>query len=158
MSDDNFLFFYGGPFSQWYGSKFEVSGVEYNCAEQFMMAAKARIFGDKEALKKIMASEDPKEQKALGREVKGFSEISWNRTAKEVVYIANLAKFSEPELKKVLLDTGNKELVEASPYDTIWGIGLGEDDPDRLDKSKWKGTNWLGEVLMRVRRELRNQR
>lgn len=153
--NDKFEFFWGGPFSQWYTSKFEVDGVEYNCAEQFMMASKAKIFGDKDALGKIMASKDPKEQKALGREVKGFSANMWNKTAKEVVYIANMAKFSDPELKEYLLDTGDKEIVEASPYDTIWGIGMGEQNPDRFDKSKWKGTNWLGEVLMRVRRDLK---
>lgn len=154
--DNNFEFFFGGPFSQWYSSKFEVAGVEYNCAEQFMMASKAKIFGDKETHKKIMESTNPEEQKALGRKVKNFNVAVWEKTAKEVVYIANMAKFSDPSLKQFLLDTGNKEIVETSPYDVIWGIGMGEDNPDRFDKTKWKGKNWLGEVLMRVRKDLRN--
>lgn len=155
--NDQFVFFYGGPFSQWVPCKFEVSGIKYCTAEQFMMAAKAKIFGDKETYAKIMASSDPREQKALGRQVKNFNATLWANAAEEVVYIGNYAKFSDPTFKQILLDTGNKEIVEASPYDTIWGIGMGEGDPDRFDKTKWKGTNLLGEVLMKVRRALRNE-
>jgi len=157
MNEDNFEFFWHGPFSQWMHSPFTVDGVEYTCAEQYMMAMKADTFGDKESLKKIMATEDPREQKALGRKVKGFKPETWDKLAKAFVYRANLSKFSNPILKQILLNTGDKELVEASPYDKIWGIGMSETDPDRLDKTKWKGTNWLGEVLMQVRDTLKKQ-
>jgi ribA/ribD-fused uncharacterized protein len=106
-----------------------------------------------------MASDDPKQQKGHGHErVRNFSAGIWNEVAKEIVYVGNMAKFSNPSLKEYILGTENKEIVEASPYDTVWGIGLSESNPDRFDKTKWKGTNWLGEVLMRVRRDLRSQR
>ena len=157
VTPDRFVFFYGGPFSQWYRSVFEVDGTKYNCAEQYMMAQKAKLFWDEEAYAKIMKSHDPSTQKATGRQVKNFDVAKWSAVSRDFVYKANLAKFSEPSLKKVLLETGDKEIVEASPTDKIWGIGLGEDDPRRFDKSQWQGLNWLGETIMKVRETLRNQ-
>lgn len=155
--NNNFVFFWGGPFSQWYPSEFTIGGTTYNCAEQYMMAQKALLFGDEEAYKKIMNSRNPSEQKATGRLVKGFDVDKWNLVCKKVVYDANLAKFSsDPELKAYMMYSGDKEIVEASPYDTIWGIGMGEGDPNRFDRSKWRGTNWLGEVLMQIRDTLKN--
>ena len=149
---NNFHLFWGGPFSQWYPSVFEIEGVHYNCAEQYMMAKKAELFGDKEAHAAIMASTVPKEQKAIGRKVQNFDLDRWNAVARDIVFRANMAKFSQhPQLRKFILETGTQEIVEASPEDTIWGIGLAENDPDAQDKTKWKGTNWLGEVLMSVR-------
>lgn len=155
VKTDNFEFFWGGPFSQWYKSRFNVDGVYYNCAEQYMMAMKAAFFEDYETLETIMQTSDPKAQKALGRQVKNFNADRWNAVARDFVFKANLAKFSPDHMKQMLLGTGDKEIVEASPYDKIWGIGMSETDPDRFDKSKWRGTNWLGEVLMLVRTELR---
>jgi ribA/ribD-fused uncharacterized protein len=155
METEKFVFFYGGPFSQWYQSTFEVDGVKYNCAEQYMMAQKALLFGDDEAHRKIMKSHSPSDQKATGRKVKNFNADKWNLVAKAVTYRANLAKFSTPYLAKYLLETGDREIVEASPTDCIWGIGLSETNPDRLDKTKWRGTNWLGEIIMQVRDTLR---
>lgn len=155
MKSDNFEFFWGGIFSQWYKSRFSVGGVYYNCAEQYMMAMKASLFENYDTLDAIMGTSNPKEQKALGRQVKNFNADKWNAVAKDFVFKANLAKFSDDTLKRLLLDTGDKEIVEASPYDTVWGIGMSETDPNRFDKSKWRGTNWLGEVLMQVRAELR---
>lgn len=150
-----FHFFYGGPFSQWYPSEFTIDGVTYNCAEQYMMAMKATVFGDFEALEKIMAASHPSKQKAVGRLVKGFRVDVWDKLAKALVYRANIAKFSDPVLKKYILGTGEAELVEASPTDRIWGIGLPEGHPDLNDRTKWQGTNYLGQVLMQVRQTLR---
>lgn len=151
-----FHFFYGGPFSQWYRSNFEIDGVTYNCAEQYMMAMKATVFGDFETLTKIMSAKHPSEQKALGRLVKGFRYEVWDKLAKALVYRANIAKFTaDPALKSYILGTGDFELVEASPTDRIWGIGLAEGHPDIEDRSKWQGTNYLGVVLMQVRDTLR---
>lgn len=153
--NDKYEFFYGGPFSQWYKHKFKVDGVEYNTAEQYMMAMKAHYFGDTEIEKRILATNDPSEQKALGRQVEGFDKEAWDAVSRGFVYKGNMAKFtSDPGLQSILLATGDKELVEASPFDTIWGIGIGMKDPKRLDKANWRGTNWLGETLMKVRNDI----
>jgi ribA/ribD-fused uncharacterized protein len=155
---NNFHFFYGGPFSQWYPSNLMIDGVKYNTAEQYMMAMKARHFGDEDAYTRIMNAKYPEQQKAIGRQVKNFNADSWNAVSRDYVYKANLEKFSsDASLKAYILATGEDEIVEASPTDRIWGIGLDEYDPLRLDKSNWRGTNWLGEVLMKVRNDIRSK-
>jgi ribA/ribD-fused uncharacterized protein len=154
--EDNFVLFWGGPFSNWYPSEFIHGGVDYNCGEQFMMQKKALYFGDTETANLIMQETSPREQKALGRKVKNFDAAAWDTVCQDIVYEGLLEKFSQnPELKDVLLDTGDRIIVEASPYDTIWGIGLGEHDPRALDQSQWRGKNYLGNVIMRVRDELK---
>lgn len=121
-----------------------------------MMAEKARLFNDTATLAKIMASPDPREQKAYGRAVQGFDRDKWDAVARDVVYKGCLAKFTQnPDLKATLLATGDTVMVEASPVDSIWGIGLDKSDPRAQDPSQWRGTNWLGEVLMRVRKDIR---
>ena len=151
-----YVLFWDGPFSQWHPSVFKVDGTTYNCAEQFMMAEKAKLFGDTKKRKEIMKTSSPKKQKHLGREVKPFDKNRWNSVARDIVFRGNVAKFSQNEdLKKELLSTGNRVLAEASPVDEIWGIGLAEDDPEALNPKNWKGTNWLGEVLMRVRETIK---
>ena len=134
----------------------EIDGVVYCTAEQYMMAMKADYFGDTASLAKIMATDNPSEQKAQGRMVKGFNAEAWNAVSRGFVYKANLVKFSGI-LKQQLMDTGDREIVEASPYDKIWGIGLGMSDNRILDKTKWQGTNWLGECIMNVRDSLRER-
>ncbi len=149
---EEFLLFWGGPCSQWAIGSFEVDGIVYNCAEQYMMAEKARLFNDDESLEKIMNEFDPGIQKAFGRKVKGFNSEQWDAISRDVVFKANVAKFTQiAEYNKFLLETGELTIVEASPYDKIWGIGLGVDDPKALDPAQWQGKNWLGEVLMKVR-------
>lgn len=140
-----------GEFSQWWqGHKFTIAGVKYNTAEQFMMASKAREFGcpDVEAL--IMKSTSPKEQKALGRNVYNFNEARWDAVCKDFVREGNVAKFSQnKDLFDKLIATKGTLLVEASPYDKIWGIGI---DPTAAKRGVgWQGTNWLGEVLTQIR-------
>ena len=151
------FFFNKGPLSQWFPALFEVNGVTFNCAEQYMMAMKAKLFGDAEVYEQIMDSSDPRHQKELGRRIRNFDPEKWNKVAREIVFIGNLAKFSTRRLRNSLISTGDSELIEASPNDCVWGIGIGIDDPDRFDKAKWRGTNWLGETLMKVREELNNQ-
>lgn len=156
MNTDNCLFFYGGPLSQWYPSRFMLGGVGYVTAEQYMMAMKAHQFGDVVTHAAILHTDNPREQKALGRQVKGFDPLIWNQVAREIVYQGNVAKFSQnPELLRYLLSTDAKELVEASPTDTVWGIGIGMDDPLRFFRESWRGTNWLGLALMATRMKLR---
>lgn len=148
-------FFYQGVFSQWWRELgFAVGDTQYNCAEQFMMHEKALFFGDRVTALKIMLADHPHKQKALGREVKGFDKAKWNEVARDIVYMGNWHKFTIPSLKEQLLATTGT-LVEASPTDQIWGIGLGLKDPNIHDPSKWEGTNWLGEVLTKVRDDMK---
>ncbi len=156
---ERFTFFWNGPFSQWHKSRFELDGRVYNTAEQYMMSEKARLFGDEEARERIMATSDPRKQKAIGREIKGFDTALWQAQARDIVYRGNRAKFTaDPALLDTLLATEGTTIVEASPLDTIWGIGLAEDDPAALDRATWRGTNWLGEVLTRLRDDLLAER
>lgn len=149
---ENYTFFWGGAFSQWYASSIVIEGEKYNCAEQWMMANKARMFNDSETLLKIMDAPHPSEQKKLGRQVKNFDAEQWNFSAYNIVLRGNLHKFKQHKtLQKLLLETGDTILVEASPYDTIWGIGLAADDPRALKQETWLGLNWLGRVLTEVR-------
>lgn len=155
MAKGDFILFWNGIFSQWYPSDFVIDGVKYNCCEQFMMAKKSLVFNDFDALEKIMLSDDPAEQKAFGRQIIGFNKKHWDTVCRKIVYDGNYAKFTQNhDLYDELMSTIGKELVEASPYDKIWGIGLAEDNPKAWDKKTWEGTNWLGEAIMKVRQEL----
>jgi ribA/ribD-fused uncharacterized protein len=147
--------FYGGPFSQWMPCRFVIDDVAYNCAEQYMMAQKASLFGDNKALEKIMRTTDPSLQKATGRKVVGFDRAVWDAVSRDVVARASLAKFtSSAALYRALMSTRGQLLVEASASDCIWGIGLAEYDADAFDRNKWRGTNWLGQVLTDLREQL----
>lgn len=158
MKYTKYTFFYKtrSPFSNWHPSIFEdENGIEYNCSEQYMMYQKALLFGDTDILAEILDTPDPREQKALGRKIKGFDSKIWEANAKRIVYEGCKLKFEQnPHLLNKLLDTEGTLLVEASPYDKIWGIGLGEDDPRIQDPKNWQGTNWLGEVLTDLRENL----
>jgi len=163
LTREDFVFFWKQTgsteacFSQWYPCPFVVDGVSYNCAEQYMMARKAFVFGDEKAREKIMASFSPMAIKKLGRGVRNFNPYVWNVNKDEIVKKANIAKFSQNQkLKDILLSTGDKILVEASPYDRIWGIGLAEDSPSAILPDKWCGENRLGFILMEVRKILRD--
>jgi ribA/ribD-fused uncharacterized protein len=141
--------------SQWFPSAFVVEEVSYPTAEHWMMAQKARLFNDEAALSKILETPKPAVAKALGRTVKNFDTATWDKQAYYFVVEGNVQKFSQNEsLKSFLLNTGNKILVEASPSDFIWGIGLAQDKKEAMDPNTWKGTNWLGFALMEVRDEL----
>lgn len=154
---DQFVLFWGGWPSQWHKAHFVIDGIPYNCCEQFMMSEKARVFGDAEALRKILAAANPRTQKAIGRDVRTFDPDLWSGVCRGIVYTANLARFSQDdEVKSLLLATGEKTIVEASPTDSIWGIGLAQDDPRAVDPTQWCGTNWLGVALMQVRDVIRH--
>ncbi|MCG7408325.1 NADAR family protein [Paenibacillus sp. ACRRX] len=142
-------------FSQWWMSPFMVEGYEYSCVEQFMMAEKARLFGDGEMLDAILKAKYPKEMKAYGRAVRDFDNDTWDNECYGIVKRGNLAKFSQdPKLGDYLKSTKNRILVEASPRDRIWGIGMGKSNPDVENPIKWRGRNLLGFVLTEVRDEL----
>ena len=142
--------------SQWWLDSFPVDGVVYNCMEQYMMAGKARLFGDEETLALIMAAEKQAEIKALGRKVRNFDSAAWDEAKHGLIVSGNYHKFTQnPPLRNYLLSTGDSVLVEASPYDGIWGVRLPIDSPDISDPNKWKGENLLGFALMEVRDEIR---
>lgn len=150
-----YTFFLNGPFSQWYYSPFTIDDVTYTSAEKYMMAKKALVFKDIETYLKIMATDNPKEQKQYGREVKNFNPEIWNSVCKKHVYDANYAKFTQnKKLYTELMATSGTILVEASPTDKIWGCGLVESDPNINDEKNWTGTNWLGEILTNLREDL----
>ncbi|GAA3008313.1 NADAR family protein [Streptosporangium longisporum] len=145
-----------GCLSQWWPADFTVDGVVYRTAEHFMMAGKARLFGDEETAAEIVAAGHPKRAKDLGRRVRGFDERAWEEARFDLVVRGNLAKFDQhPELREFLLGTGERVLVEASPVDRVWGIGLAADDERAGRPELWLGPNLLGFALMEVRRALR---
>ncbi|AME28638.1 NADAR family protein [Burkholderia sp. PAMC 26561] len=155
----NFTLFFGADdaLSNWHPCKFLYHGFEFQSVEQFMMFSKAKLFEDDTSANAILAAHHPKKQKALGRQVKGFDMQKWLSKRESIVYVGCREKFSQnPRLQTLLLATASTELVEASPYDRIWGVGLGERDPLILDKSNWRGTNLLGITLMKVRDTLRS--
>jgi len=162
-----FLFFWGHQksksgeltaacFSQWWASPFVVEAVRYNSTEHWMMAQKALLFNDLEIYQKIIAAKSPAEAKALGRQVRNFDETAWNAQRSEIVVRGNLEKFRQhADLQDFLLQTKERVLVEASPVDSIWGIGLAADDERAANPRQWNGLNLLGFALMEVRDLLR---
>lgn len=141
--------------SQWYPAPFEENGQAYATAEHYMMAEKARLFHDEASRQAILAAGTPGEAKALGRKVSGFDNAAWEQHAFDIVVRGNLLKFSQnPALRDFLLASRERVLVEASPQDRIWGIGLHRDDPRAADPASWEGTNLLGFALMEVRSRL----
>jgi ribA/ribD-fused uncharacterized protein len=161
-----YLFFWGhkplpnnviGPscFSQWWPARFVVDEIEYLTAEHFMMAEKARLFEDYEVRNQILNAGSPKLAKQLGRNVRNFKDDVWQESRFQIVVRGNLEKFRQNrELRDYLLRSGNKVLVEASPVDRIWGIGLGQDDKRAKNPETWVGLNLLGFALIEVRQRL----
>ncbi len=142
--------------SQWFARGFDHDGHHYPTAEHWMMAGKAKLFGDEEAFAAILAEPDPKEVKWIGRQVKNYEEEKWAAKRTEIVVEGNLHKFSaHDDLKTFLLSTGDRVIVEASPYDKVWGIGMKAVAAQRVAPTEWPGTNWLGFCLMEVRDRLR---
>ncbi|QYY33736.1 NADAR family protein (plasmid) [Cupriavidus pinatubonensis] len=149
-------FFQGtSPFSNWHKAAFVVDGKKFNCVEQYLMYAKATLFSDDDTVGSILSTPDPRQQKALGRQVSGFVESVWIENRVSIARTGVLAKFSQnPHLREALLGTAGTELVEASPYDKIWGVGLPATDPRINDRSQWRGENLLGKILTEVREHL----
>ena len=144
-------------FSQWFKAPFEIDGHKYPTAEHFMMAEKARLFNDEKVLNRILKAKSPGEAKKLGRLVNRFNHENWLEHRFDIVCKANYAKFSQnPKLKQFLINTGTKVLVEASPVDKIWGVGLAATHDHIHNPRLWKGLNLLGYALMVVRKQLVN--
>ncbi|MFJ2578775.1 NADAR family protein [Kitasatospora aureofaciens] len=144
-----------GALSQWWPCSFTVDGVTYRSAEHWMMAGKARMFGDEAIEQRVLEARTPAEAKKLGRLVSRFDEATWAAGRFELVVEGNVAKFGQDEaLREYLLGTGKRVLVEASPVDRVWGIGLAADDERAEQPGKWRGENLLGFALMEARARL----
>jgi hypothetical protein len=155
---DKYVFFWGSEFSNWFECKFRYKNLTFFNSEQAFMWEKAIFFGDMDIAEKIMKTPAPNQCKKLGRIIKNFNADVWLREGYEIMIAVNMAKFGQnSRLKATLLSTENKIIVEASPYDTIWGIGLYHEDDRVLDEKNWKGMNLLGKALMEVREKLRDR-
>jgi ribA/ribD-fused uncharacterized protein len=141
--------------SQWWPSPFTVDGVAYATAEHWMMASKARLFGDTGAEREVLQASSPALAKKVGRLVRGFDDATWARERFSIVVEGSVHKFSaHEELRAFLLATGDRVLVEASPVDRVWGIGIAADDERAADPERWRGPNLLGFALMAARERL----
>lgn len=151
---ENYTAFFGADdvFSNWHPCQFSYHGVAFTSAEQFMMYAKAMLFDDDACATQILSVSAPKKQKSIGRRVKGFDQATWEARRESIVFVACREKFSQnPDFKAMLLGTAPTVLVEARPYDRIWGVGIGERDARISDPRAWRGLNLLGTTLMKVR-------
>ena len=165
--ENKFVFFWGHQpskdgiitktcFSQWWLSSFVVDGVTYKTAEHWMMAKKAELFNDDEIFEKIIQADSPAEVRKLGREVRNYVDSVWLENRYEIVKQGSFHKFNQnPDLRTFLINTKDRILVEASPVDAIWGIGMAIDHNDSSNPKKWKGLNLLGFALMEVRDKLK---
>jgi len=144
--------------SNWFPAKFNVDGIEYATTEHFMMAEKARLFGDEDIRSRVVVANSPGKAKSLGRRVSGFDEGIWTQNRYNIVVSGILAKFTQnKDMGELLKKTGSKVLVEASPHDRIWGIGMGKDNEHVENPRLWNGLNLLGFALMEVRECLTQQ-
>lgn len=152
---DKHVFFWNGIYSQWHLAKMNIDGITFNSCEQYMMFKKALLFEDIEIANLILKETNPREQKNWGRKIQNFDKAIWDANCLSIVYKGNLAKFTQNEkLKEELLGTGDRFLVEASPLDKIWGIGMAEYDEGVDNPLNWKGLNLLGQVLTLVKNQL----
>lgn len=162
LETDTHIYFLTGPFSQWSMNAFKgyiwfpgsamLPEMDFVCAEQYMMASKAFLFGDVDVFKKIMKAKKPDQHKDLGRLVQNFNPDIWNENARKIVMKGNYYRsLHSKEYMNALQNSGTKILVEGSRQDKIWGVGLSWDDPAIQDEKNWLGTNWLGQAHMIVR-------
>jgi len=158
-----FLFFWGHQgtaaskacLSQWFPSPFTEHDHMFATAEHYMMWRKATLFDDQHTAKRVLAADHPKQAKDLGRQVRNFDQVTWESHREKIVVDGNVLKFSQhDDMRAFLLGTGDRVLVEASPLDRVWGIGLKGDDPRAEDPAQWRGLNLLGFALRDVRKIL----
>ena len=148
-----------GYLSNWYLSEFTVDGIKFSSMEQYMMYEKALLFQDQEAAEKILQTDNAADIKALGRSVQHFDDKIWIKVREEIVYKGVREKFRQnPELAENLEKTGEEIIAECAVKDRIWGIGLSMKDENRHCIDRWRGQNLLGEILMRVREEIKHQK
>lgn len=145
-----------GYLGNWYDSPFVLEEIQFKNSEQYLMWGKAKLFQDNKIAEEILKTSDPIRMKKLGQQVRGFEQIKWDDNKFHIMCTALTAKFSQnPELLKCILATNNMILVEASPFDKIWGIGMDFKEAVQTEQAKWRGENLLGKALMKVRDELK---
>ena len=155
---NNLTLFWDGVFSNFHPCDITFNTMKFNCSEQLFMYFKAWFFKDTEIANLILQATTPKEAKKLGRQIRNYDDGMWAKVRYQYMFDACMAKFQQnPDLLSELLKTNGTEMVEASPYDKIWGIGLGENDPLAWNKDTWNGLNLLGQVLDDVRSELQDK-
>lgn len=160
LEDVKTIYFWGGIFSNWAKYSFtaplqkNATPIEFNCSEQYMMAVKAELFGDEDAFSFIMEATSPATQKAAGRRIIGYTDDVWNPVARDMSYTGVYEKFRQNDkIRDLLISTGDKLLVEASPMDKKWGVGF--DHLNAVGREKDWGLNWLGQNLMKARDDIR---
>jgi ribA/ribD-fused uncharacterized protein len=153
---DTHLYFLRGVLSNFEKCYIKYKGHLFATTEQAFMWEKAVFFNDHESASKILKEENPAKAKKLGREVKNFDDSKWSEVCYEIMYKINYEKyFQNTRLKNILLQTENKQLIEANPRDFRWSCGLEANDPNIENEEDWPGENLLGKVLMQVRDELK---
>lgn len=152
---DKYCFFIGGFLSQWYDSDFELDGVIFPTAEHYMMYRKAKLFLDLPIMDRILFTKSPREAKKLGREVRNFNQRKWDRQKLSIVQAGNRAKFEQNhDLRMRLMAIPSHVLiVEASPTDKVWGIGLSTESALIVPQERWPGENLLGVILTNLKNE-----
>ena len=156
MENNKYKFFWKGILSNFAHTQYiSWDEIEFCCVEQEFMYRKAIYLRDIETSREIMKTTNPKVIKKLGREVKGYDDSLWSEVREGFMYQACLSKFTQhQEARRELLSYPGRVFVEASPYDTIWGIGLSEDDPRAIDSDQWRGKNLLGQILTKIRDQI----
>ncbi|CAF0964429.1 unnamed protein product [Adineta steineri] len=150
---NRFHYFYqtASPFSNFHPCTFSENEVQFHCSEQYMMYHKAKLFGDNETAEAILEAKSPADCKALGRIVRNFDGKLWMDNRTHIVSNALQLKFyQDTKMKQALLEQDGNLLVEASPNDGIWGVGLKKTDPLIKKRSNWQGLNLLGYILTDV--------
>ncbi|MFC2661713.1 MAG: NADAR family protein [Eubacterium sp.] len=148
-----------GFLSNWYEAEFTIDGKTFTSIEQYMMYRKAVVFHDEEHAQKVLSLTDAREIKAIGRKVRNYNDTVWNGVRQIIVYEGLMAKFTQnKELRDKLLATGGAILAECNPGDPIWGIAMERDDENRYYMETWKGSNYLGFLLMMVREKLKKEK
>lgn len=164
---DKYIFFWKGWLSNWAKSEFDVEiglahpPTHFYNVEQYFMYIKALTFNDKEQCENILATDSPKDAKAFGRKVKNYDNAIWEAKRLDVMKRGIYHKFTQnPSLLKKLLDPiyDGKEFVEASPFDTIWGIGMDENNEQIHNKENWLGLNLMGQAINDVRERLKDEK
>lgn len=138
------------PFSNFYKTAFIYKGYDLSFSEQGLMIEKALLFEPSKA-DDIAQATHPYQAKQLGRSIQNHDDKKWGAVRYDKMVAVLKAKFASPDLKSILLETGERTLVEGSPYDRVWGVKIDWQDDRILDEANWKGQNLLGKALMEVR-------